>query len=208
MAGNLDSLLDNNKAWAQRVSEEDPEFFAQLAKQQQPEYLWIGCSDSRVPANQISGLLPGEIFVHRNVANIVMHTDLNCISVIEYAVKVLKVRHIIVCGHYQCGGVKAAMEGNSEGNVHQWLSGIRALWCNHKERLQRLPGEQALEQLCELNVAHQMASVCKTDAVQEAWKSDQPLSVHGWIYAIEDGLLRDLGTSVNNQSECTQLLDS
>ena len=206
MAGNLDRLLANNKAWAKQVIDEDPEFFARLAKQQKPEYLWIGCSDSRVPANQISGLLPGEVFVHRNVANIVTHTDLNCVSVIEYAVKVLKVRHIIVCGHYQCGGVRAAMEGNAEGNVHQWLTGVRALWNNHKERLQSLSPDHALTELCELNVALQMTSVCKMDAIKQAWQSDQPLSVHGWIYAIEDGLLKDLGTTVSNEAEYAKLL--
>ena len=206
MAGNLDGLLANNKAWAKQVIDEDPEFFARLAKQQKPEYLWIGCSDSRVPANQISGLLPGEVFVHRNVANIVTHTDLNCVSVIEYAVKVLKVRHIIVCGHYQCGGVKAAMEGNAKGNVHQWLTGVRALWNNHKERLQSLSPDHALTELCELNVALQMTSVCKMDAIKQAWQSDQPLSVHGWIYAIEDGLLKDLGTTVSNEAEYAKLL--
>jgi carbonic anhydrase len=181
-------------------------FFARLAKQQKPEYLWIGCSDSRVPANQISGLLPGEVFVHRNVANIVMPTDLNCVSVIEYAVEVLKVRHIIVCGHYQCGGVKAAMEDNAEGNVHQWLTDVRALWHNHKKRLQSLSPDRALTELCELNVALQMTSVCKMDAIKQAWQSDQPLSVHGWIYAIEDGLLKDLGATVSNEAEYAKLL--
>lgn len=206
MAGNLDRLLANNKAWAKQVIDEDPEFFARLAKQQKPEYLWIGCSDSRVPANQISGLLPGEVFVHRNVANIVMPTDLNCVSVIEYAVEVLKVRHIIVCGHYQCGGVKAAMEDNAEGNVHQWLTDVRALWDNHKERLQSLSPDRALTELCELNVALQMTSVCKMDAIKQAWQSDQPLSVHGWIYAIEDGVLKDLGTTVSNEAEYAKLL--
>jgi carbonic anhydrase len=206
MAGNLDRLLANNKAWAKQVIDEDPEFFARLAKQQKPEYLWIGCSDSRVPANQISGLLPGEVFVHRNVANIVMPTDLNCVSVIEYAVEVLKVRHIIVCGHYQCGGVKAAMEGNAGGNVHKWLADVRALWNNHKERLQSLSPDRALTELCELNVALQMTSVCKMDAIKQAWQSDQPLSVHGWIYAIEDGLLKDLGATVSNEAEYAELL--
>ena len=137
-----------------------------------------------------------------------MHTDLNCVSVIEYAVKVLKVRHIIVCGHYQCGGVKAAMEGNAAGNVQQWLTGIRALWNNHKERLQTLTSEQALAQLCELNVAHQMTSVCKIDVVQEAGNAGQPLSVHGWIYAIEDGLLKDLGTSISDRSEYARLIEA
>jgi len=207
MAGNLDSLLNNNKAWAKGVVAKDPEFFSRLAQQQQPEYLWIGCSDSRVPANQISGLLPGEVFVHRNVGNVVMHTDLNCVSVIEYAITVLQVRHIIVCGHYQCGGVKAAMEDNAKGSVHQWLTGIRALWNNHKKQLQKLRPTEALAQLCELNVAQQMTSVCKMDVVQNAWKEGQPLSVHGWIYAIEDGLLKDLGTSVSGESDYSKLID-
>ncbi len=188
------------------MEEARPGFFQTLARQQRPEYLWIGCSDSRVPANEIVGLLPGELFVHRNIANLVIHTDLNCLSVIQYAVDVLQVRHIIVCGHYGCGGVKAALEGKPHGLIDAWLRHIQDLCRSHEAELARLrrnrAGEAALvNRVCELNVAEQVRNVCRTTAVQEAWRRDQPLSVHGWIYKIEDGLLQDLGLCVSDIRE-------
>ena len=200
MTDDLEQLLANNREWATQVECDDPGFFQRLVTQQRPQYLWIGCSDSRViPANQITGLLPGEIFVHRNVANVVLPTDLNCLSVVEFAVKVLKVRHIVVCGHYGCRGVEAAMQAEQLGLVDNWfwLRGIRDLYEVHRDELSGLDQEVALARLCEMNVQHQLRSLCHTRILRAAWNAGQHLTVHGWIYGIEDGLLHDLGTSVD-----------
>jgi len=198
----LPSLLENNRRWAQSVTERDPVFFETLARQQSPEYLWIGCSDSRVPANEIVNLLPGELFVHRNVANVVVHSDLNCLSVIQYAVEVLKVKHIIVCGHYRCGGVAAAMEGFGHGLVDNWLGHIRDVEERHHAQIGKIPtGAARLDRLCELNVIEQVANVCSTTVAGGAWAAGSPLTVHGWIYDVADGLLRDLGICVSGLDE-------
>ncbi|MCX5869245.1 MAG: carbonate dehydratase [Deltaproteobacteria bacterium] len=189
----LKHLFDNNKSWATAIKEDDPEFFTKLANQQSPEYLWIGCADSRVPANEIVNMLPGEIFVHRNIANVVVHTDLNCLSVIQYAVEVLKVRHIIVCGHYDCGGITAAMENREHGLIDNWLRHIKDVYRFHKKQIDALDDEKdKLDLLCELNVIEQVANVCHTTIVQNAWASGQELAVHGWIYRVSDGILKDL----------------
>ncbi len=193
----LKNLFDNNKEWAARIKKADPEFFAKLSKQQDPEYLWIGCSDSRVPANEIVNLLPGNIFVHRNIANVVVHTDLNCLSVIQYAVEVLKIRHIIVCGHYGCGGIRAALGNKEHGLIDNWLRHIKDVFRYHEDKFLSIPDEkERLNLLCELNVIEQVANVCHTTIVQNAWKAGQDLSVHGWIYSIEDGILKDLNVCV------------
>ncbi|MCW5198334.1 carbonate dehydratase [Desulfobulbus sp. F3] len=198
----LKHLFEQNKKWAAKVKEQDPDFFLNLATQQNPEYLWIGCSDSRVPANQIIDLLPGEIFVHRNIANLVVHTDLNCLSVMQYAVDVLKVKHIIVCGHYGCGGIKAAWESKEHGLIDNWLLNIKDIYRYHQEKIDALANEtEKLNQLCELNVVEQVANVCHTTIVQNAWKNCQELAVHGWIYSIQDGILRDLNVCVTNLDE-------
>ena len=193
----LDHLIGNNRAWAERIHRADPGFFPRLSRQQRPDYLWIGCSDSRVPANEIVGLLPGELFVHRNIANVVVHTDLNCLSVMQFAVDVLKVGHIIVCGHYGCSGVLAALQGQRIGLADNWLRHVQDVRARHGERLAAIadPGEQA-DALCELNVVEQVAHVCQTTIVRDAWDRGQPLAVHGWIYGLDDGLVRDLGTTV------------
>jgi carbonic anhydrase len=189
----LGNLFENNRRWAERISEEDPEFFSTLSKQQSPKYLWIGCSDSRVPANQIIGLMPGEIFVHRNIANVVVHTDLNCLSVIQYAVEVLRIEHIIVCGHYGCGGIRAAMEPREHGLIDNWLRHIRDVYRYHQQRFDLLEDpEEKVDLLCELNVVEQVSNVCSTTIVQNAWKSGRDLFVHGWIYSISNGILKDL----------------
>ena len=194
----LKNFFDNNKEWAARIKEADPEFFAKLSKQQDPEYLWIGCSDSRVPANEIVDVLPGTIFVHRNIANVVVHTDLNCLSVIHYAVEVLKIKHIIVCGHYGCGGIQAAMGDKEHGLIDNWLRHIKDVYRYHEEKFDTIDNEtERLNLLCELNVIEQVANVCHTTIVQNAWKSGQELSVHGWIYSIEDGILEDLDVCVS-----------
>jgi carbonic anhydrase len=188
--------MDNNRRWADQIKQEDPGFFAKLAKQQAPEYLWIGCADSRVPANELLGLLPGDVFVHRNVANVVVHTDFNCLTVLQYAVEVLKVKHIIVCGHYGCGGVKAAMEKKDHGLTDNWLRNIKDIYYQYETKINRLPNdEERSNKLCELNVRAQVANVCHTTIVQNAWGRGQKLAVHGWIYDIHDGLLRDLDVS-------------
>ncbi|MBW2484233.1 MAG: carbonate dehydratase [Deltaproteobacteria bacterium] len=193
----LKNLFDNNKKWAEKIKEADPDFFAKLSRQQQPEYLWIGCSDSRVPSNQIVDLLPGEIFVHRNIANVVIPTDLNCLSVIQYAVEVLKVKHIIVCGHYGCGGVQAALAKRAFGLIDTWLRHIKDVYRHHQESLDSITDpDEKLNRLCELNVIEQVANVCHTSIVQKAWEAGQELSIHGWIYSIEDGILKDLGVSI------------
>jgi carbonic anhydrase len=192
----IQSLFDHNRAWAAQIEKDDPGFFGRLAKQQAPEYLWIGCSDSRVPANQITGLMPGEVFVHRNVANIVLQTDLNCMSVVDFAIHALKVKHVIVCGHYGCAGVHAAMGTDTVGAVDHWLSGIRELWEENKEELSVLDSKQAEARLCELNVLQQVKSLCRSTVMRDAWGKGQKISVHGWIYGIQDGLLRSLGDPI------------
>jgi len=192
----LSHLLANNRVWAAAVTREDPQFFARLAKQQAPQYLWIGCSDSRVPANQIVGLLPGEMFVHRNVANVVVHADLNCLSSIQYAVDVLKVRHIIVCGHYGCQGVLAALRDDRLGLADNWLRHVQDVRWKHAAEIERLAAEEARHRrLCELNVTEQVLNVSQTTVLREAWSRRQEVSVHGWIYDIHDGLLHDLGAT-------------
>ncbi len=187
-------MFDRNLAWATAIKDKDPDFFSKLSSQQQPEYLWIGCSDSRVPANQIIDLQPGEVFVHRNIANVVVHTDLNCLSVIHFAVEVLKVKHIIVCGHYDCGGVMAAMEDKDHGLIDNWLRHIRDVDRFNSEILEGLSKQERLDALCELNVKEQVTNVCNTPVVQKAWKEGQSLHIHGWIYNISNGLLKDLVT--------------
>ena len=190
----LEHILQRNQQWAAKVTEKDPAFFSDLSKQQSPEFLWIGCSDSRVPANQIIDLPPGEVFVHRNIANMVVHSDLNCLSVIQYAVEVLNVKHIIVCGHYGCGGIRAAVEDKQLGLMDNWLSYIRDVRRFHSSELEKLQGDEELDALCELNVVEQVTNVCNTAFVQDAWERGDELFVHGWIYNIENGLLQNLGT--------------
>ena len=190
----LKNMFERNLAWANAIKEKDPGFFKALAEQQSPEYLWIGCSDSRVPANQIIDLSPGEVFVHRNIANLVVHTDLNCLSVIHFAVEVLKVKHIIVCGHYGCGGVIAAMEDKDHGLIDNWLRHIRDVNRFNAVKLEKLSEHERLDALCELNVKEQVTNVCNTPVVQKTWKEGRDLSVHGWIYNISNGLLKDLVT--------------
>ncbi|VAX35385.1 Carbonic anhydrase, beta class [hydrothermal vent metagenome] len=192
----LKYLFDKNLAWANTIKEKDPEFFSSLSKQQTPEYLWIGCSDSRVPANQIVDLPPGEVFVHRNIANVVVHTDLNCLSVMQFAVEVLKVKHIIVCGHYGCGGVKASMENQDHGLIDNWLRHIKDVSRFNAEKLEGLNQDEKFDKLCELNVIEQVKNICNTTIVKNAWKQGVELSVHGWIYNIKNGILKDLDTSV------------
>lgn len=190
----LEHLLENNLAWAESIKKEDPQFFTRLSKQQAPEYLWIGCSDSRVPANQITSLQPGEVFVHRNIANVVVHTDLNCLSVIQFAVEILKVKHIIVCGHYGCGGIKAALENHEHGLIDNWLRHIKDVIRFNAPKFDGHNHDKQLDLLCELNVKEQVKNVCNTTIVKKAWKEGKELSVHGWIYSIENGVLKDLGT--------------
>ncbi len=198
----INTLFANNRGWAEQQLKTDPDYFNRLAAVQTPGYLWIGCADSRVPANQITGLLPGEVFVHRNVANAVVHTDLNCLSVIQFAVDVLKVKHIVVCGHYGCGGVRAALTGQRLGLIDNWLRHIVDVRERHAATLADLENEQARwDRLCELNVLEQARHVCETTIVRDAWNRDQPLIVHGWIYGLKDGLLRDLGFSASSEME-------
>jgi carbonic anhydrase len=190
-------LFERNRAWASAMVADDPGFFAALAERQSPEYLWIGCSDSRVPANQIVGLAPGDVFVHRNVANVVVHTDLNCLSVLQYAIDILGVRHVIVCGHYGCGGVQAALEGTRHGLIDNWLRHVADVAEKHADVLAAVPEERRTDRLCELNVADQVANVSQTTIVEDAWARGQELTVHGMIYGLADGLLRDLGVSLS-----------
>jgi len=197
----LQHLLENNLNWANSITEEDPEFFSSLSKQQSPEYLWIGCSDSRVPANQIIDLPPGEIFVHRNIANVVVHTDLNCLSVIQFAVDVLKIKHIIVCGHYGCSGIQAAMDDHEHGLIDNWLRHIKDVGRFYADKLKNLEGDEKFNRLCELNVIEQVTNVCNTNIIQNAWKNGIELSVHGWIYNIENGILKDLDTSITSAKQ-------
>lgn len=195
----IKKLLDSNKAWAQESQDKDPGFFARLEKQQFPRYLWIGCSDSRVPANQITGLEPGEVFVHRNVANLVMSNDLNCLAVVEFAVKNLKVSDIIICGHYGCGGVQAALNPLSSGLTQNWIARIRdTLAKNYDSVMENMDSKTRINRLCELNVIQQVANLSQTSIIQEAWLDGHQLNIHGWIYALSDGLLKDLGVSVSS----------
>jgi carbonic anhydrase len=198
----LQHLFANNQAWAAEMIRTDPEFFTRLSVQQAPQYLWIGCSDSRVPANQITGLLPGEMFVHRNVANVVIHTDLNCLSTIQFAVDVLRVGHIIVCGHYGCSGVFAALRGARLGLVDNWLRHVQDVRARYAAELEALTNEgERLRRLAELNVIEQVRNVGQTSAVRDAWARGATLSVHGWIYDVRDGLLRDLGATISSEEE-------
>lgn len=195
-------LMENNKAWAKKMTDIDPEFFTKLSEQQTPEYLWIGCSDSRVSANQVIDLAPGEVFVHRNIANVMVHTDLNCLSVIQFAVEVLNVKHIIVCGHYGCGGIKAAYDGKDLGLIDNWLGHIKDVYRLHQHEINRQATEKdKLNLLCEKNVIEQVANVCHTTIVQRAWREKKDLTVHGWIYSIENGLLKALDTEVNAKDQ-------
>ena len=198
----LKHLFENNKAWAGKITSDEPDFFDKLSHQQSPEYLWIGCSDSRVPANEIVGLLPGELFVHRNVANIIVHTDFNCLSVVEYAVEVLHVKNIIVCGHYGCGGVLASLHDNQLSISDNWLRHVREIAQKYESDLNKLnDGADRLDRLCELNVIEQVYNVCNTTIVQKAWNRNQPLAVHGWIYGLKNGLLKDLDVCTTNAEE-------
>lgn len=200
----LQHLFDQNLAWADKIKKNDPDFFLQLSKQHAPDYLWIGCSDSRVPANQIICLPPGEVFVHRNIANVVVHTDLNCLSVIQFAVDVLKVKHIIVCGHYGCAGIKAAMENEEHGLIDNWLRHIKDVSRFNAAKLDGLSHDKKFDMLCELNVMEQVTNVCNSTIVQNAWKNGLELSVHGWIYGIGDGILNDLDATFSSNEEFAQ----
>lgn len=192
----LSQLFENNRAWASAMTQQDPDFFGRLAAQQSPQYLWIGCADSRVPANQIVGLLAGEMFVHRNVANVVVHTDLNCLSAIQYAVEVLRVEHIIICGHYGCGGVLAALQDQNLGLIDNWLRHVQDVRAKHRAQIDALNGEtEQHARLCELNVIEQVVNVKQTTVVRDAWARGQSVTVHGWIYDLSDGLIRDLDVS-------------
>jgi len=202
----LDGLFEKNREWANSVHSSDPDFFQKLANQQNPEYLWIGCSDSRVPANQIVGLLPGEIFVHRNVANIVVHTDFNCLTVLQYAVEILQVKHIIVVGHYGCGGIRAAYEDRDNGLIDNWLRNIKDVQHRHRARIEAIDGEEArMDLLCELNIMTQVSHVCHTTIAQNAWARGQKLSVHGWVYSLQDGLLKDLDCTVDQVDQISDV---
>lgn len=198
----LSDLLSQNKEWADQLAAEKPEFFPTLAKQQAPEYLWIGCADSRVPANQIVGLMPGEMFVHRNIANVVVHTDLNCLSVMQFAVDVLKVKHIIVCGHYSCGGVKASLEDAPHGLIDNWLQHIRDVYRNNKSEVDAITDEHArVDRMCELNVIDQVRNVCQTTVIKSAWERGQQLAVHGWIYGLKNGYLTNLDVTATSPDQ-------
>jgi carbonic anhydrase len=204
----LADLLDNNRQWADGVRRRDAGFFDRLSRQQAPRYLWIGCADSRVPANEIVGLMPGELFVHRNVANVVVHSDLNCLSVLQYAVEVLRVEHVIVCGHYGCGGVEAAWKRTPLGLIDNWLRHVQDVADRHGARFTRgMTDGHSVDRLCELNVLEQAANVCRTTIVQDAWRRGQPLQVHGWIYRLQNGLIRDLGMSVARDAMLDEALE-
>ena len=205
----LTALFDNNRSWAAELTRGDPRFFARLMGQQAPEYLWIGCSDSRVPANEIVGLLPGELFVHRNVANLVVHTDLNCLSVLQFAVDVLKIRHVIVCGHYGCSGVQAALRRDRLGLSDNWLRHLLDVRHKHEKSLATAGNDREIsDRLCELNVIEQVANVCHTTIARDAWERGQELAVHGWIYGLQDGLLRDLNVTVTSFPESVPVYES
>ncbi len=198
----LKQLFDNNKAWAAKIREEDPEFFSKLSEMQSPEYLWIGCADSRVPANEVVGMLPGSLFVHRNVANVVAHTDFNCLSVVQYAVDILKVRHIVVCGHYGCGGVRAAMEKQRYGLIDNWLRLVEDVHTKHREHVDAIADlDERHDRLCELNVIEQVLNICETTIVQDAWAREQRVSVHGFIYGLSDGMLHDMDICITGAEE-------
>lgn len=198
----LHPLFENNRAWAEARLAEDPQFFERLAWRQQPDLLWIGCADSRVPANELIGLPPGEVFVHRNIANVVVHTDFNCMSVMQFAVDVLKIHHIIVVGHYGCSGVKAALRGERYGLVDNWLRNVRDVAERHSAKLAAIADdEERADRLCELNVLEQVTNVCQTTVVEDAWERGQTVNVHGWVYGVRDGLLRDLGVSASSREE-------
>lgn len=198
----IQECFDANREWAESIRERDPGFFERLLAAQRPDLLWIGCSDSRLPPNQVIGRLPGEIFVHRNVGNVVVHTDVNCLSVLQYGIEVLGVRHVVVCGHYGCGGVRAAMSGAPLGLIDNWLRHIRDVYMANRAELDAIADSAAREaRMCELNVAAQVANVCHTTIVQDAWRRGQPLAIHGWIYALSDGLLRDLGLVVESAEQ-------
>jgi carbonic anhydrase len=198
----LRHLFENNRAWSRAITTRDPAFFERLSQQQSPRFLWIGCADSRVPANEIVGLLPGELFVHRNVANIVVHTDLNCLSVLQYAVDVLRVEHVIVCGHYGCGGIRAAVQRASLGLIDNWLRHVQDVRDRHADTFAGIGDEAtAVDRLCELNVVEQARNVCQTTIARDAWTRGQPLSVHSWIYSLRDGLIRDLGFTATRADE-------
>jgi carbonic anhydrase len=200
--GPLDHLFESNRTWAQAISARDPDFFLKLSRQQSPEYLWIGCSDSRVPANEIVNLPPGEIFVHRNIANVVVHTDLNCLSVMQFAIDVLKVKHVIVCGHYGCSGVRAALRCDRIGLADNWLQHVQDVMEKHQGCVSAVRGETVrTNRLCELNVIEQVSHVCQTTIVRDAWDRGQAVSVHGWIYGLRDGLIRNLGLSISSAPE-------
>jgi carbonic anhydrase len=201
----LSDLLKSNRRWAQRILQKDPDFFATLARQQAPKYLWIGCSDSRVPANEIVGLKPGELFVHRNVANVVVHSDLNCLSVLQYAIDALKVEHVIVCGHYGCGGVRAALKRSSLGLIDNWLRHVQDVAIRHDALIASQAGEEArVDRLCELNVIEQVRNVSQTTVVMDAWRRGQQVAVHGWIYSLNDGLLKDLECTSTSPEDANQ----
>jgi carbonic anhydrase len=205
---NLADLIDNNRRWSEGVRRRDAGFFDRLSRQQAPRYLWIGCADSRVPANEIVGLMPGELFVHRNVANVVVHSDLNCLSVLQYAVEVLRVEHVIVCGHYGCGGVEAAWKRTPLGLIDNWLRHVQDVADRHGARFTRaMTDGHSVDRLCELNVLEQAANVCRTTIVQDAWRRGQPLQVHGWIYRLQNGLIRDLGMSVARDAMLDEVLE-
>jgi carbonic anhydrase len=196
----IDQLLENNRRWSEQIRSQDPKFFSDLASQQSPKSLWIGCSDSRVSANTIVGLAPGEIFVHRNVANLVVHTDMNCLSVIQFALEVLKIEHIIVCGHYGCGGVSAALDGRRHGLIDNWLRNIQSTANLCREELDAIVDKAAkIDRLCELNVSRQVLNVCETTLVLDAWNRGQNLTIHGWIYGLKDGLVRDQNISISGE---------
>jgi len=198
----LSLLFENNRAWSERIRRIDPDFFDRLSRQQRPRYLWIGCADSRVPANEIVGLLPGELFVHRNIANVIAHGDLNCLSVMQFAVDVLQIEHIIVCGHYGCSGVSAALQGQRVGLADNWLNHLHDVHSKHEARLAMIPGmPERIDRLCELNVIEQVGNGCQTTVVRDAWERGQELAVHGWVYGLKDGLVRDLGTTVTSSKE-------
>ena len=202
----LSHLFDNNRAWAQRMEREQPGFFNHLAQQQSPKYLWIGCSDSRVPANQITGLEPGEVFVHRNVANLVVHSDLNALSVIQYAVDALKVEHIMVVGHYGCGGVLAATRGTRIGLADNWLRHVQDVRLRHRQRLNHLPQQQLEDAMCEMNVIEQVGNVALSNVMQDAWSRGQKVAVHGWVYGLNDGLVKDMNVTMTNAEEVVDVL--
>ena len=204
-----EQLFENNRRWSERMTDQDPRFFQKLLNQQTPEYLWIGCADSRVPANEIVDLMPGELFVHRNVANVVVHTDLNCLSVLQFAVDVLKVKHVIVCGHYGCGGIRAALNNDRLGLTDNWLRHVQDVRKKHASPLLAIAQDEARsDKLCELNVVEQVVNVCETIIIQDAWARNQAVAVHGWIYGLRDGRLRDLGIEISERDQLPHAYDT